>query len=66
MSTASILIVDDDPLVADSLAVFLRGPRTTGEMAPEVPFDYEDDVPAKPLLVATAKLAKSDDEKQVA
>ncbi len=25
MKKASILIVDDDPLVADSLAVFLRG-----------------------------------------
>jgi hopanoid biosynthesis associated radical SAM protein HpnH len=49
-----------------ALSVFLRGPVTTGDMAPEVPFHYEDELPAKPLLVATVEVVKADDEKQVA
>ena len=50
-----------------ALPVFLRGPRTDGAMAPEVPFHYDDDaVPAKPLLVATGKVEKPGDEKRVA
>ena len=50
-----------------ALSVFLRGPRTDGEMAPEVPFHYDDEaVPAKPLLVASTDVEKSTNEKQVA
>ena len=49
-----------------ALNVFLRGPRTSGAMAPEVPFQYDDDVPAKPLIVSTPKAAKAESEKQVA
>ncbi len=49
-----------------ALAVFLRGPKTSGDMAPEVPFQYEDEAPATPLGVATVELARDDNEKQVA
>jgi len=49
-----------------ALAVFLRGPRTSGDMAQEVPFQYEDERPAKPILISTMKVTKTDDEKQVA
>ena len=49
-----------------ALAVFLRGPRTTGEMAPEVPFHYKDEIPAKPLLVSSTEIPKTKSEKQVA
>ena len=49
-----------------ALSVFLRGPRTSGDMAPEVPFQYDDEAPAKSVLVASAEISKSDNEKQVA
>lgn len=49
-----------------ALSVFLRGPRTSGDMAPEVPFEYQDEVPAEPLVFAPPKVAKADDEKRVA
>ncbi|HJP37007.1 MAG TPA: DUF3463 domain-containing protein, partial [Gammaproteobacteria bacterium] len=49
-----------------ALSVFLGGPKTSGDMAAEVPFQYDDEVPSKPIVVATAKLAETDDKKQVA
>jgi hypothetical protein len=49
-----------------ALSVFLRGPKTSGDMAPEVPFHYDDEAPAKPVLVSTSEIAKADSEKQVA
>ena len=49
-----------------ALSVFLRGPRTTGAMAPEVPFLYDDDAIVKPQLVATTEVADKADEKRVA
>ncbi|MEQ8290529.1 MAG: adenosyl-hopene transferase HpnH [Gammaproteobacteria bacterium] len=45
--------VDDtftSPLKA--LKVFLKGPRTEGDMAPELPVLYDDDAVSKPKLVA--------------
>ncbi len=60
--------VDDtfnSPLKA--LRVFLKGPRTDGEMAPELPVLYDDEEIAKPKLVAEAKAASScSSNKQVA
>ena len=50
-----------------ALKVLLRGPRTTGDMAPEVPFYYTDEPPAKPRLVARMDGANgSSDAKRVA
>ncbi|MEQ8231921.1 MAG: adenosyl-hopene transferase HpnH [Gammaproteobacteria bacterium] len=42
-----------NPLKA--LKVFLRGPRTDGAMAPEVPFLYEDEPAPRPQLVHDGK-----------
>ncbi|MCB1747402.1 MAG: adenosyl-hopene transferase HpnH [Gammaproteobacteria bacterium] len=49
-----------------ALKVFLRGPRTDGPMAPEVPFHYDDDVAAKPRLVAEAPANSGCNKKRVA
>ncbi|MBI2801495.1 MAG: adenosyl-hopene transferase HpnH [Gammaproteobacteria bacterium] len=50
-----------------ALKVLLRGPRTTGAMAPEVPFHYTDEPVAKPRLVArTDSAAGSSNAKRVA
>ncbi len=49
-----------------ALKVFLRGPRTTGDMAPEVPFHYEDEPTAKPRLVAETKATASCSTQRVA
>lgn len=60
--------VDDtfnSPLKA--LRVFLKGPRTDGEMAPELPVLYDDEEVAKPKLVAEVKATSScGSNKQVA
>ncbi|MEM7541287.1 MAG: adenosyl-hopene transferase HpnH [Pseudomonadota bacterium] len=59
--------VDDTfrhPLKA--LKVFLRGPNTEGEMAPEVPFEYADNVQSKPRLVVSIKQESEAEKKQVA
>lgn len=53
-----------NPLKA--LKVFLRGPRTDGAMAPEVPFFYKDDTTTTPLLVAETETASSCSKKRVA
>ena len=53
-----------NPLKA--LKVFLRGPRTDGEMAPEVPFFYKDDTTTTPRLVAETETASSCSKKRVA
>ncbi len=55
------------PLVA--LKTFLRGPRTSGPMAPELPFQYDDDAVSRPRLVAqgdTATPACGTSKKRVA
>ena len=55
------------PLVA--LKTFLRGPRTSGPMAPELPFQYDDDAVSRPRLVAqgdTAPPASGTSKKRVA
>ena len=44
-----------NPLKA--LKVFLRGPRTDGAMAPEVPFFYKDDTTTTPRVVAETETA---------
>jgi hypothetical protein len=49
-----------------ALSVFLRGPRTDGAMAPEVPFLYDDDAPSQPMLAAASEEKKGEQEKQVA
>jgi hopanoid biosynthesis associated radical SAM protein HpnH len=59
--------VDDTfrhPLKA--LRVFLRGPRTEGPMAPEVPFAYEDEPATRPRLVAATDAGASCGKKRVA
>lgn len=38
-----------------ALKVSLFGPRTDGPMAPELPVNYDDEVPSKPRLVAEIK-----------
>ena len=53
-----------NPLKA--LKVFLRGPRTDGAMAPEVPFFYKDDTTTTPRLVAETETASSCSKKRVA
>lgn len=53
-----------NPLKA--LKVFLRGPRTDGAMAPEVPFFYKDDTTTTPRLVAETETASSCRKKRVA
>ena len=53
-----------NPLKA--LKVFLRGPRTDGAMAPEVPFQYEDEPVTKPRLVAAGGGSENSDAKRVA
>jgi hopanoid biosynthesis associated radical SAM protein HpnH len=57
--------VDDtfhSPLKA--LKVFLKGPRTEGPMAPELPLLYEDEPAPKPRLVAEIKNASCGGNKQ--
>ncbi len=52
--------VDDtfrSPLKA--FKVFLKGPKTEGEMAPELPVLYDDDVEMKPTLVRENKENRS-------
>jgi hypothetical protein len=60
--------VDDTfkhPLKA--LSVFLKGPKTYGEMAPELPVLYNDDEISKPKLIAKNEmLNNSTKNKQVA
>ena len=60
--------VDDtftSPLKA--LKVFLKGPRTEGDMAPELPILYDDEEVAKPKLVAEGQASRScGSNKQVA
>ncbi|MCZ6665648.1 MAG: adenosyl-hopene transferase HpnH [Gammaproteobacteria bacterium] len=53
-----------NPLKA--LKVFLRGPRTDGPMAPEVPFFYKDETTTTPRLVAETETASSCGKKRVA
>ena len=55
----------NNPLKA--LKVFVRGPRTSGEMAPEVPFKYDDDtLPTAPKLVAETQANTGCNKKRVA
>ena len=55
----------NNPLKA--LAVFLNGPKTDGEMAPELPTLYKKDEITKPRLVAETKATSScSSNKQVA
>jgi hopanoid biosynthesis associated radical SAM protein HpnH len=55
----------NNPLKA--LGVFLKGPKTDGKMAPELPTLYKEDKITKPELVAENKAAKNNDRsKQVA
>jgi hopanoid biosynthesis associated radical SAM protein HpnH len=51
-----------------ALKVFLRGPRTEGQMAPEVPFQYSDDDigSGKPRLVASSSCSAKTDTQRVA
>ncbi len=42
-----------------ALRVFLFGPRTEGEMAPELPIRYADEAPPKPKLVAATRASRS-------
>ncbi len=49
-----------------ALKVFLRGPRTDGDMAPEVPFLYDDETTTKPRLVAETEPASGCGKKRVA
>ena len=49
-----------------ALKVFLRGPNTSGPMAPEVPFHYEDEQATKPHLVIHEEKVEKQKEKQVA
>ena len=47
--------------------VFIKGPRTEGPMAPELPILYKDDVLSKPALVSEMKPASTcNNNKQVA
>ena len=55
----------NNPLKA--LGVFLKGPKTDGEMAPELPTLYKEGETSKPELVAETKATKScGSSKQVA
>ena len=57
--------VDDtfrNPLKA--FKVFLQGPKTEGPMAPEIEFEYGEQVDTKPKLVAETKAKASDEEAQ--
>jgi hopanoid biosynthesis associated radical SAM protein HpnH len=47
-----------------ALKVFLRGPRTAGEMAPEVPFKYDDEPAPRPHLVAKVEFTANTVEKK--
>lgn len=49
-----------------ALKVFLRGPRTDGEMAPEVPFHYDDEPTTRPRLVAETEGSSSCSKQRVA
>lgn len=49
-----------------ALKVFLRGPRTEGEMAPEVAFTYADEPAPKPQLVAENAVNAGCNKKRVA
>jgi hopanoid biosynthesis associated radical SAM protein HpnH len=50
-----------------ALGIFLKGPKTEGEMAPELPILYDDDAVTAPKLVAENKATKScGSSKQVA
>lgn len=49
-----------------ALKVFLRGPKTEGPMAPEVPFLYKDEPAVKPHLVIHPEKTEKPSEKQVA
>ncbi|MEX2481976.1 MAG: adenosyl-hopene transferase HpnH [Gammaproteobacteria bacterium] len=53
-----------NPLKA--LKVFLRGPRTEGPMAPEVPFRYDDEPASRPQLVAKTERSSGCNKKRVA
>lgn len=50
----------------EALRVALRGPRTQGDMAPEVPFLYEDEVPQQPAADTTAVASDVDRSREVA
>ncbi len=43
----------------EALKVFLKGPRTTGPMAPELPVLYDDNEVHKPILVSAEKQVSS-------
>jgi hypothetical protein len=50
-----------------ALSVFLKGPKTNGEMAPELPVLYNDDEISKPKLIANNEMSdNSGKNKQVA
>jgi hypothetical protein len=42
-----------------ALGIFLKGPKTDGEMAPELPVLYDDDAVTAPKLVSENKATKS-------
>ena len=46
-----------------ALKIFLKGPRTEGPMAPELPIQYEDEDPVQPHLEL---VANNEDDKRVA
>ena len=48
----------------EALKVALLGPKTSGPMAPEVPFIYDDVQPARPTLVAASDQPRAADGKQ--
>ena len=48
----------------EALKVALLGPKTSGPMAPEVPFIYDDVQPARPTLVAASDQPRAADDKQ--
>ena len=55
----------ENPLKA--LNVFLKGPKTQGEMAPELPISYNDNEVFEPKLVVKNEVAKKNKKnKQVA
>ncbi len=61
----SVIDTVNHPLKA--LNVFLKGPNTEGEMAPELPVLYEDEEVSKPKLVAETQASSScGSKKQVA
>ncbi len=49
-----------------ALRLMVRGPSTTGPMAPEPPILYEQQLPQKPRLVATAEITGAHSQKRVA